>query len=345
MKVDTALMVPLPDVPERARKIEGAGYDGAFTAEIDNDPLLPLLLAAEHTRNLELVTAITVAFARSPMTLAQTAHDIQRFSNGRLLLGLGSQIKPHITRRFSMEWSHPADRMREYVLALRAIWAAWNDGVKLDFDGRFYTHTLMTPMFTPEPSPHGPPRVLLAAVGPRMTEVAGEVADGVILHGFTTEKYVREVSLPAIERGLERSGRHRQEFSVVCPTFVVTGSDDAQKDAAMAMVRSQIGFYGSTPAYRPVLEVEGWGDLQTDLHRATKENRWADLPDIVPDSVVDTFAIVCDPEELPDRLGRRFGDVVDRVPISLPFAESEPDRAAAIVQAVRSLEPRRPETR
>jgi probable F420-dependent oxidoreductase len=335
LKVDTALMTSLTQVADRAREIESLGYDGVFTAEIDNDPLLPLLLAAEHTERLELITAITVAFARSPMTLAHTAHDLQRFSDGRFLLGLGSQIKPHITRRFSMEWSHPADRMREYILALRAIWAAWNEGAALDFEGRFYNHTLMTPMFTPERSPHGPPRVLLAAVGPRMTEVAGEVADGIILHGFTTERYVREVTLPAVDAGLASAGRSRDDFTIVCPTFIVTGADEAQHAASLAMAKSQIGFYGSTPAYRPVLDVHGWGDLQTDLHMATKEGRWDDLSAAIPDEVVQAFAVVCDPEDLPAMLHARFGDILDRVPLMLPFAASDPDRAAAIIEQVR----------
>src|SRR5205823_6202732 len=179
--------------------------------------------AAQRTERMELGTAIAVAFARTPMTLAVTANDLNRGSKGRLVLGLGSQIKPHIERRFSMPWSHPAPRMREFVLAMRAIWASWNEGTKLDFRGDFYQHTLMTPFFNPGPNPFGTPKVWLAAVGPHMTEVAGEVADGMLLHGFTTERYVREVTIPALERGFARAGRTREGFEIGGPIFVVTG--------------------------------------------------------------------------------------------------------------------------
>src|SRR5205807_7815327 len=194
---------------QSAREAEAAGYDGVWAAETSHDPFLNLLLAAEATERIELGTSIAVAFARSPMTTAVTANDLQAFSGGRFILGLGSQIKPHITKRFSMPWSHPAARMREFVLAMRAIWAAWHGGEKLAFKGEFYTHTLMTPFFDPGPNPYGSPKVMLAAVGDMMTEVAGEVADGMILHPFTTERYVREVTLPGIERGFTTSGRTR----------------------------------------------------------------------------------------------------------------------------------------
>ncbi|MGH9032194.1 MAG: TIGR03617 family F420-dependent LLM class oxidoreductase, partial [Acidimicrobiia bacterium] len=202
MKVDGVLLSSgLQGVPAVARELEELGYDGAFSAETAHEPFFPLLLAAEHTERLELITGIAVAFARNPMTLANVGYDLQAYSQGRFVLGLGSQIKAHIEKRFSMPWSHPAARMRELILAMRAIWASWNDGDKLDFRGEFYRHTLMTPFFNPGPNPYGVPRVFLAAVGARMTEVAGEVADGILLHGFTTERYVREVTLPALERG------------------------------------------------------------------------------------------------------------------------------------------------
>src|SRR5687768_3178634 len=183
--VDGTIGGELDSVPEAARALEAAGYDGGLTAETSHDPVLPLLLAAEHTERLQLGTGIAVAFARSPMTLAYTARDLQVYSRGRFLLGLGSQIKPHIEKRFSMPWSHPAARMREFVLALRAIWACWDDGSKLEFQGEFYRHTLMTPFFTPGPNPYGPPKVFVAAVGERMTETLGEVADGMLVHPFT----------------------------------------------------------------------------------------------------------------------------------------------------------------
>ena len=210
MKVDTGIMAPsLTEVGVRAKELEDIGYDGLLTAETAHDPFLPLAIAAEHTERIELGTGIAVAFARTPMLTVYTANDLQRASGGRFIIGLGSQIKPHIEKRFSMPWSHPAPRMREYILAMRAIWAAWNDGDKLDFRGDFYQHTLMTPFFAPGPNPYGTPKVFLAAVGERMTEVAGEVADGIIIHGFTTERYVKEVTVPAVERGLAKAGRSR----------------------------------------------------------------------------------------------------------------------------------------
>src|SRR5215813_12775531 len=202
------------EIEGRARALEAEGYDGAATAETSHDPFFPLLLAAQATERLELATGVAIAFARTPMTMASIANDLQLASKGRFFLGLGSQIKPHIERRFSMPWSHPAARMREYILAMRAIWASWSDGTKLDFRGDFYTHTLMTPFFSPGPNPFGPPKVYLAAVGELMTEVGGEVADGVIIHGFTTERYVKEVTLPAIERGLAKAGRSRSSFEI-----------------------------------------------------------------------------------------------------------------------------------
>ena len=196
-----------------ATRARAAGYDGVWSAELNHDPFLPLARAADAAAGMDLGTSIAVAFARSPMTLANTAWDLQALTGGRFLLGLGSQVRAHIERRFSMPWSRPAARMREFILALRAIWASWQDGTKLDFHGEFYTHTLMTPMFDPGPIPEGPPRVLLAAVGEAMTRVAGEVADGLLVHGFTTQRYVREVTLPTLDAGLRRSGPVRGSIS------------------------------------------------------------------------------------------------------------------------------------
>jgi probable F420-dependent oxidoreductase len=210
MKVDGKLGAgQTAAVIEETRRHEKAGYDGLWASESAHDPFLPLVLAAEHSERIELGTAIAVAFARSPMQLAYTAHDLQAYSGGRFTLGLGSQIRPHIERRFSMPWSHPAPRMREFIMALRAIWSAWNDGTKLSFRGEFYSHTLMTPFFAPPPAPGGAPKVFLAAVGEVMTAVAGEVADGLLVHAFSTERYLREVTLPALGRGLARAGRDR----------------------------------------------------------------------------------------------------------------------------------------
>ncbi len=235
------------------------GYSGIMTAETSHDPFFPLLVAAMNTQRIELMTSIAVAFARTPMMLANIGHDLNAVSKGRFVLGIGSQIRPHIAKRFSMPWSAPAARMREFILAMRAIWATWHEGKPLEFAGKFYTHTLMTPFFTPTNNEYGAPKVFLAAVGPLMTEVAGEVADGVIIHAFTTEKYLRETTLPALEKGFERAGKSRKDFEISYPVFVVTGKDDKAIEEAKVATQRQIAFYGSTPAYKPVLESIGVG--------------------------------------------------------------------------------------
>jgi probable F420-dependent oxidoreductase len=338
MKVDSGLISSdLASVPERARALEEAGYDGAVSAEIANDPFLPLALAAEHTRRIELMTSIAVAFARSPMTLAQTAHDLNAFSRGRFILGLGSQIRPHITKRFSMPWSHPAKRMREFILALRAIWDTWYTGKPLDFRGEFYTHTLMTPMFTPTNTEHGAPRVFLAAVGPLMTEVAGETADGLIAHAFTTRRYLEEVTLPAIQRGLEKAGRERADFSITCPVFVVTGADAESFAASREAIARQIAFYGSTPAYRPVLELHGWGELQSELNRLSKLGQWEEMGRRIDDDVLDAFAVVAEPRDVVRALSERCAGAIDRVLCTFP-ADAVPGGERAAIAALRNPE-------
>ncbi len=313
-----------------AKGQEDVGYDGIWSAETSHDPFYPLLVAAEHTEKIELGTGIAVAFARSPMTLANTAWDLQGYSDGRFILGLGSQVKAHIEKRFSMPWSHPAARMREFVLAMRAIWANWQDGTPLRFEGEFYRHTLMTPFFNPGPIDAGPPKVFLAAVGEKMTEVAGEVCDGIILHGFTTERYVREVTLPALERGWEKAGKVRSDFQLSGPLFVVTGTTEEEVAKARVGTKQQIAFYGSTPSYRGVLELHGWGDLQTDLNRLSKEGKWVEMGGLIDDDILETFAVVGEPEEIPALLLGRYGDIVDRLSFYAPY-QSDPERWSRIL--------------
>jgi probable F420-dependent oxidoreductase len=319
MLVDGGIGFDPNDVATQARRVEEDGYAGAWCAETGHDPFLPLALAAQHTERLQLGTGIAVAFARNPMTMATVANDCQLYSKGRFLLGLGSQIKPHITKRFSMPWSQPAARMREFVLAMRAIWACWNDDVPLDFRGEFYTHRLMTPFFNPGRNPYGPPKVFVAAVGHLMTEVAGEVADGLLVHGFTTERYLREATLPALHRGLDRAGRQRSDFEISYPAFVVTGEDEEGMAAASRAVRGQIAFYGSTPAYLPVLDLHGWGDLHRELNRLSKQGKWTEMADLIDEEVLGTFAVVAEPDQVAAGLVARFGDVVDRISFYAPF--------------------------
>jgi probable F420-dependent oxidoreductase len=335
VKVDGGITFDLAQSRQSARDAEEAGYDGVWSAETSHDPFLNLLLAADATERLELGTSIAVAFARSPMTLAATANDLQACSKGRFILGLGSQIKPHITKRFSMPWSHPAARMREFVLAMRAIWDTWHNGSKLDFRGDFYTHTLMTPFFNPGPSEYGAPLVFLAGVGALMTEVAGEVCDGFLCHGFTTERYLREVTLPALERGRAKAGKTMEGFQIAGPSFVVTGANDEQLAKAADGTRQQIAFYGSTPAYRGVLELHGWGGLQDDLNKMSKEGKWVEMGELIDDEILNTFAVVGPPEQIAPELQRRYGDVIDRISFYAPY-KSDPDRWRSVIDALRA---------
>lgn len=334
MKVDGGLFSNLARVPKLAGTLEHLGYDGCWTGEINHDPFLPLLLAAEHTAQLELGTSIAVAFARNPMIVANLGWDLQTYSQGRFILGLGTQIKPHIEKRFSMPWSHPVRRMREFVLALHAIWSAWKDGTRLAFEGEFYTHKLMTPMFTPEPQPFVAPRVFIAAVGEAMTEMSGEVADGLLVHAFTTKRYLHEVTLPAVRRGMRRSGRDRGAFEVSCPVFTVTGRDDAELAAGAARVRKQIAFYGSTPAYRKVLELHGWGETADELHRLSLKGEWDAMGSLIDDDILDAFAVVAPVEKLATELASRCDGVIDRVMPSLPHTLSE-DTVTAVLHELR----------
>jgi probable F420-dependent oxidoreductase len=332
MQVDATLPFGPHRAAEAAREYEDAGYSGVWTAETSHDPFLPLVLAAEHTERVEIGTSIAVAFARNPMLLANIGWDLQSYSNGRFILGLGSQIKPHITKRFSMEWSHPASRMREMIQAVRAIWDTWLHGTPLQFRGEYYKHTLMTPFFTPPASDlaeFGVPKIYLAGVGELMTEVAGEVCDGFICHGFTTERYLREVTLPALARGRAKAGRTMDGFDIVGPSFVVTGTDPAELATAADGTRQQIAFYGSTPAYRAVLDLHGWGGLQDELNTLSKQGRWQEMGVLIDDEILNTFAVVGEPEAIAPELGRRYADVISRISFYAPY-RSDPDRWTAV---------------
>jgi probable F420-dependent oxidoreductase len=276
---------PLADFAGEAARAEALGYGGVFSTESANDPFLPIALAASTTDRVRLGTAIAVAFPRSPLQTAHTAWDLQRLTNGRFVLGLGSQVRAHVERRFSAPFDHPAPRMGEYVRALRAIWAAWQDGTELDFEGRFYRHTLMPPNFRPAALDGPPPPVYLAAVRERMLGVAGEVADGVLLHAFLTADHLREVALPALERGLERAGRSRADLHVACGLFVATTDEEWES------ARRRVAFYGSTPGYRPVLETHGLTALGEALHHRSRAGDWERMPALVEDDVLALFCV------------------------------------------------------
>jgi probable F420-dependent oxidoreductase len=335
MRVDTGGYAgSVDEAATAAVRAERLGYDGWSAFETKHDPFLGCAVAAERTELVTVGTCIAVAFARNPMTVAVQANDVQALSGGRFVLGLGTQIKPHITKRYSMEWSHPAPRMREFVLAVRAIWEAWANGSPLDFQGDFYTHTLMTPFFDPGPNPHGTPKIMMAAVGPLMTEAAGEVADGMFCHAFSTERYLREVTLPALERGAAKAGRNLDEFEITAPSFVVAADSEEDMQAGIAATRAQIGFYGSTPAYRPVLEAHGWGELQGELNTLTKRGAWDEVAGLINDEILHTFAVIGTPEEAVEEIRRRYGDITSRVTLATP-ASADADRWAPLFARLR----------
>ncbi|WP_353648602.1 TIGR03617 family F420-dependent LLM class oxidoreductase [Nakamurella sp. A5-74] len=305
-----------------AAAAEEQGYAGFQVPETNCDPFIAAALAARATNDIQIATGIAVAFARTPMTVAMSANDVQQLSRGRFTLGLGSQIQAHIEKRFSMPWSRPAARMREFIRATRAIWSAWETGERLQFRGEFYTHTLMTPFFTPPKNPWGAPPIALAGVGPLMTEVAGEVADAFLAHGFTTRKYLEEVTIPALQRGRATAGRPAGsvlDLGISMPAFVVIGDDQAALDAAAAGVRKRIAFYGSTPAYLPVLEVHGWGGVQEKLYAASKRGQWDEMAGLITDEMVEAFAVIGDAPTVARELVSRYRGVLSRLSFYAPY--------------------------
>jgi len=304
---------------ERAQELEELGYDGLLVAEIDHDPFMPLALAAHHTSRIELRTAIAVALARNPMNMANIGHDLNAWSRGRFTLGIGSQIKPHITRRFSMPWHGPAKQMREFIEAMHAIWDCWYDGAELAYNGEFYQHRLMTPEFTPTNTEYGRPRVLMAAVGPLMMATAAAVADGIIVHSFCTEKHFKKVMLPTLEAELALHGRTLEDFEIQFPVFTASGETEEELEKSKQSIKYRIGFYASTPAYRTVLETHGWGDLQPRLNRMTKEGHWDKLPGEISDEVLEAFAAVGDPVEVARQIRQRFGGYIDRTIVEAKY--------------------------
>lgn len=308
-------------VAAEAARARDLGFDAVSTAEVSHDPFLPLALAAGSSGEMRLETHIAVAFARSPMVTAGAAHYLHLLSGGRFVLGMGTQIKPHVQRRFHMPWSgRPVAQMRDYVQALHAIWRDWNEGVPLDFRSEHYVHTLMTDNFRPAPAP-APPEVHLAAVGPVMTRLAGEVADGLIPHAFSTPEWFREVTLPALDEGLERSGRQRSDVVVHCPGFVVVTGDGGAGEEELTALRRQIAFYGSTPAYAEVLRQRGLGALYEELHQLSvgrDPERWARMGELVDDEVLAAFSVIGTLEQVAAELRSRYGTDVDQVHLAPP---------------------------
>jgi probable F420-dependent oxidoreductase len=318
----------------RAVELAATGVDGLFSFENAHDVFVPLVLAAGAAPGVDLMTNVAVAFPRSPVHLAHAAYDLQLLSQGRFRLGLGSQVRAHIERRYGATWSKPAARLREQVLAIKAVFAAWEGTAPLDFHGTFSSHTYMPPVFNPGPNPFGPPPVLVGALGPLMTENAAEVADGLLVMPFNSIRHLTERTRPAIERGLARAGRVEADLEVIGEVIVAMGHTPAEQAAARAGARFLLAFYASTPAYRPVLEVEGWGELQPRLQQLTREGRWGELPAMVDDDMVDRLAVAGSPAECAAQIGERFGGWAQRVCCYFP---GYPVTDAAITDLVSAL--------
>ncbi len=336
MKVDGNVPKAIGRIAEASAAMEAGGFDGLWIGETQHDPFLMALKTGDATEWVTIGTAVAIAFARNPMSLAYTAWDLAEYSRGRFVLGLGSQVRAHIERRFSMPWSQPALRMRELIMAVRAIWHSWSDGMPLDFQGRFYTHNLMTPFFRPERHEWGPPPLFLAAVGEGMAEVAGEVADGFFFHAFTTPAYLADVTVPALTKGRAAAGHDGLEgFQIVGPVFTCTGRDEKELADAVRGTKAQIAFYASTPTYRPVLDHHGWGDLQPELTRLSKEGRWHEMGDVIDDEILAAFAIVGDPVAVGRGLQERWGEVAARITLYTPY-DCDPETLNMVAAAARS---------
>ena len=337
MRVETGL--PLGNwraVAEHARRAEAAGFDGVVSFEIANDPFAPLVLAATATERVRLGTAIAVCFPRSPMVMANIARDLHAETRGRFTLGLGTQVKGHNERRFSVPWTAPLPRLREYILALRAIWKCWETGEKLAFEGQHYNFTLMTPEFSPPPTGLGPVPVTIAAVKPAMIGLAGRICDGIRLHGFATRHYLETVAMPALEEGMRASGRDRSTFEVWGGGFIATGPDDEAVAKALEGIRYRIAFYGSTRSYHGVLEAHGAEDLGHKLHDMSKQGKWHDMAAEVPDDLLHEFTAVARYDQLAPAIAKRFGGITDSITIEFPRVVSA-EQSAELLQDLKAI--------
>jgi probable F420-dependent oxidoreductase len=315
MKLDVRLGGPLSEAARLVRQAEALGFDGAWTSETQHDAFLPLVLAAEHTTRMELGTSIAVAFPRSPVTTAHIAWDLAALSQGRFILGLGTQVKGHIERRYGLPWDSPGPRIRDYILAVRAIWNCWQNGSPLKYQGKFYSHTLMTPFFNPGPIGHPRIPIHIAGVQPYMCRLAGEICDGFQVHPFHSVKYVREVVLPNVQEGLKASGRRRADVSLASSVFIVTGATRDGMQSAARAVKDQIGFYASTRNYRVILECHGWSQAAVDLTRKSVLGDWEGMASLITDEMLETFAVVGTPDEIPEKLRGRYTGLLDRLSV------------------------------
>ena len=328
MKLDAGLAVEgkhLPTIDEVGRAAESLGFTGLWTSETKHDSFLPLAVAASSTRALDLGTSIAIAFSRSPMTTAQISWDLQDLSGGRFILGLGTQVKAHIERRFSMPWGRPAARLKDYILALRAIWQSFQTEDSLDYEGEFYQHTLMAPFFNPGPIEHPEIPIYIAGVNTRLARLAGELCDGFHVHPFHTPEYVRQIVKPAIKEGAEQENRHPEDIKLATSVFVITGETEEEVEDQREKMRAQTAFYASTPSYRVVLEAHGWEDVGEELGKLARDKKWDEMPNLISDEMLRTFAVEAAPDEVGTALKERYEGLIDRVALYVPFVPGEKD--------------------
>jgi probable F420-dependent oxidoreductase len=338
MKLDAGLGTEgkLKETDRTARAAEDLGFAGLWTSETKHDAFLPLAIAANETQKMELGTSVAIAFSRSPMETAQTAWDLQDLSDGRFVLGLGTQVKAHITRRFSMPWDRPAARLREYILALRAIWECFQTEGPLQFEGEFYRHTLMSPFFNPGPIEHPEIPVYIAGVNTRLARLAGEICDGFHVHPFHSPEYVQQTVKPAIAEGAERAGRDPEEVALATSAFVIAAENEEETTEQRESVRSQLSFYASTPTYRTVLEAHGWEDVGERLGTMAREKKWREMPALITDEMLAAFAVEAAPDEIGPAIKERYDGLIDRVALYVPFMPGERDEFwRAVVESAR----------
>lgn len=335
MKLDASMLThDLKSLPDHARKVEALGYDCLWSSETQHDPYLPVAVAATATTWIKLGTNIATVFSRSPMITAHIAWDLQKASGGRFTLGLGTQVKAHNERRFSVKFESPGPKMAEAIRAIRAIWDCWQNGAKLNFKGQFYTFDVMTPFFNPGPIEHPKIPIFIAAVNPYMCGVAGELCEGMHVHPFNSPKYLREVVHPAVEAGLKKSGRARKEFTFATASFVIVGDNERERAEQAQMVRQQIAFYGSTRTYQPVLECHGWGALTAQLHRKSVEGDWKGMADLVTDEMLEAYAVTATYDQLHAKIVERYDALLDRTALYQPYQPKQDDpRLPAAIKA------------
>lgn len=328
MKLDAGLAVEgkhLPTIDEVGRAAESLGFAGLWTSETKHDSFLPLAVAASSTRTLDLGTSIAIAFSRSPMTTAQISWDLQDLSGGRFILGLGTQVKAHIERRFSMPWGRPAARLKDYILALRAIWQSFQTEDSLDYEGEFYQHTLMSPFFNPGPIEYPEIPIYIAGVNTRLARLAGKLCDGFHVHPFHTPEYVRQIVKPAIKEGVEKENRHPEDVKLATSVFVITGETEEEVEDQREKMRAQTAFYASTPSYRVVLEAHGWEYIGEELGKLARDKKWDEMPNLITDEMLRTFAVEATPDEVGLALKERYEGLIDRVALYVPFVPGEKD--------------------